>query len=238
MKRKYLPATRKCVYKALECNVPVKKIGGLLSHTITVLTGMELKDVPSPTLCAHMAHELGLLSSIHMVEFMLQSSAMCLSWDATSLDGAHVNEIHVTANDKHMVVDVRHIPGGRASDYVTHIMNSFSAAADCYVKLFPDKWTKQDLLVHLYKRIASTLTDRAAVNHRTRVDLEMAVNAQLEAVEMSLLELNCNVHPLDSIASAARQVLKTVEDTAGIPKGFNARESVALNVIMAVSKLR
>ena len=169
---------------------------------------------------------------------MLQSSNLCLSWDATSLDGDHINEIHVSANDKHMVLDVRHIPGGRASDYVTHIMNSFAGAADSYVALYPDRWTKTDLLVHLYRKISATLSDRAPVNHRARLDLEDAVNTQLEAVQMSLIELNCNVHPLDTVATASRQTLKVVEEAAGIPKGFISRESVAVNVVMAVSKVR
>ena len=82
------------MYKSLE-----SQIGELMSRTVKTLTNQEMSDKPSTSLCAHMAHELGLLSSIHLVEFMLQSSNLCLSWDATSLDGDHINEIHVSAND-------------------------------------------------------------------------------------------------------------------------------------------
>ena len=234
----FSPAIRECVYRALADNVPVKKIGGLMEYTINSLAGKQLSHTPSASTCAHMAYELGLLSSIQLIEFMLSANNICLSWDATSLDGAHVNEIHVSANETHFIVDVRHIPGGRAADYVTHIMDSFSSAADTYIKAFPGKFSKSELLVQLYQRISSTLTDRAPVNHKARVDLESAVNTQLEAVRMSLLELNCNVHPLDTVATSVRKTLKEVETDVGIPKGFLQNESVALNVIITVSKLR
>ena len=84
--------------------------------------------------------------------------------DATSVDGDHISEICVSANDKHMVLDVLYIPGERATDYVTNIFNSFSGESDCYVSLCPDRWTKTDLLVHLYKKLLQpSLTGRQLI---------------------------------------------------------------------------
>ena len=50
--------------------------------------------------------------------------------------------------------------------------------------------------------IKSTITDRVSTNHATIVLLEAMLDKQL-------LELNCNVHPLDSISSVCREALKT-----------------------------
>ena len=79
-----------------------------------------LTDTPNAATCAHMAYELGLISSVQVTELLLNHPPLCLSWDATTVDGAHVNEVHVTSRETTPIcLDVRHIPGGRASDYVT-----------------------------------------------------------------------------------------------------------------------
>ena len=53
--KSYTPDVRKCIYKALEDNVPVKKIGGILPYTVLTLTGQQLSHTPSTSTCAHMA---------------------------------------------------------------------------------------------------------------------------------------------------------------------------------------
>ena len=40
----------------------------------------------------------------------------------------------------HFVVNVRHIPGGRTSDYVIIVTDSFSSAADIFVKVYPEMY--------------------------------------------------------------------------------------------------
>ena len=66
--KSYIPPVHDCVYKGLAYNVPVKKIGPFLAFSEETLTGQRLSHVLSPSTCAHMAFELGLLSSIQLVE--------------------------------------------------------------------------------------------------------------------------------------------------------------------------
>ena len=45
---------------------------------------------------SQMAYELGVLSDVQVGEIMHKQNNLTLSWDATSLDAQHVNEVHVT----------------------------------------------------------------------------------------------------------------------------------------------
>ena len=203
----YNLATRKSIYKALSCNVPVHQVSPLITYVTQALTGETCTKLPSPTTTAQMAYEMGVLTSIQLIHFVKGAKRLCLSWDATSIKGGHLNEVHVTANQtQHIYVDVKEIPGGRAEDYVTHIMSSFASAAAMYAKFSNEK--EEDILALIYSKIKCTLTDRAPVNHKTTTDLDKLVNLQLEALDMHLLELNCNLHPLDTVASTTRTVLK------------------------------
>ncbi|GFS14194.1 hypothetical protein ElyMa_001417700 [Elysia marginata] len=95
---------------------------------------VDLTNIPSAATCAQMAYELGVITTIQLMERILgQNGPICLSWDATTVDGAHINEIHLTLNRSDcLTLDVRHIPGGKASDYVSHIVSSLTEAADTY----------------------------------------------------------------------------------------------------------
>ena len=53
----------------------------------------------------------------------------------------------------------------------------------------------------MVKHLKNTLTDRDAVNH-------CVVEALQQDLDIQLLELKCNVHPLDGIAKKCRDVLK------------------------------
>ena len=105
-----------------------------------------------------------------------------------------------------MYVDVNVVAGGRAEDYVDQIMSAFPSAASVFFSGEPEG----DILAGIYKTLVASLTDRAVVNHKTKIDLEEAVNAQLDGLNLLLSEYNCNLHPLDSIASAVRKELKVI----------------------------
>ncbi|KAK6170311.1 hypothetical protein SNE40_018729 [Patella caerulea] len=50
-----------------------------------------------------------------------------LAWDATSLDGEHVNEVHVNAPVdplESLILQVDTLPDSKAADYVDHITRS------------------------------------------------------------------------------------------------------------------
>ena len=51
----------------------------------------------------------------------------------------------------------------------------------------------------------------------------------------TLNELNCHLHPLDSIATSCRTALKKLETTTGAVFG---KDCIAANVVLQVNKLR
>lgn len=74
------------------------------------------------------------------------------------------------------------------------------------------------------------MTDRAAVNHATIVRLE-------NTWEIHLNELNCHLHPLDTIASSSRSALKEAEPRVPIKKLFGT-ECMAVQLVLSINKFR
>ena len=205
----YTADIRKCIFRLLEANTPVTECGDVIDFIVKTLTNYRLTDVPKKTTVSNCGYEMGIISSIHMINFVKKQDKLCLSWDATGLKGNHINEVHITANaTQHMYVDVNVVAGGRAEDYVDQIMSAFSSAASVFSKFSGEP--EGDVLAGIYKTLVASLTDRAVVNHKTKIDLEEAVNSQLDGLNLLLSEYNCNLHPLDSIASAVRKALTVI----------------------------
>ena len=123
----------------------------------------------------------------------------------TSLDAEHINEVHINFpgdSPRWMMLPIDTLPGRTALDYVTHITQHLNAVTDTYA-LCSDIDPVQ-LHAATVTKVKSTLSDSAVVNHCVRVQLEQRLNIEL-------LELNCNVHPLDGLASEARKTLKKVD---------------------------
>lgn len=74
-----------------------------------------------------------------------------------------------------------------------------------------------------------TLTDRCASNHA-------AIQLVNAAWDKSLNELNCHLHPLDSIATKARSALKQCE--RGASGNVWGSDCVAGNIVLQMNKLR
>ena len=74
------------------------------------------------------------------------------------------------------------------------------------------------------------MSDRAVVNHATIQRLELSWRK-------SLNELNCHLHPLDTIASKTRSTLKIMEP-ADVGKKLWGTESLSHQLVLAVNKLR
>ncbi|GFR64721.1 hypothetical protein ElyMa_000184800 [Elysia marginata] len=129
----------------------------MLRNFVTTVLQKKIDRVPCATTCSQMAYELGVLSTLQLTEFMLSQQYLCLSWDATSLEGERVNEIHVTANNTEcLILDIKHLPGGKSSDYATHVMSAMTEAAASYARY---SGSRQEEVYHAIKSsISATLT--------------------------------------------------------------------------------
>ena len=95
-----------------------------------------------------------------------------LAWDATSLDGDHVNEVHVNLSvdpPKSLVLQIDTLPGGKACDYVDHITRSIqdvTQTSASYTNVNPKQAHES-----VVKKLKSTLGDRVIVNRCVRNQL-------------------------------------------------------------------
>ena len=76
-------------------------------------------------------------------------------------------------------------------------------------------------------KVSSTLSDRVAVNHCVTDSLKKSLNP-------NILELHCNVHPLDSLANKSRSALKET----GVRGKLFGRDCAVANLVHSLSKLR
>ena len=211
----YKREIRLLVYSELLCDVPVNNCGYLLNCFAKVFCGKSLKNVPCPATCAQMAYELGTLTTLQVMEYMLSSNE---------------NEIPITANRNECpVLDVRSLPGGKTADYVLHIVNALTDAAEVFSKFTGEPF--QELMAKLETAVSSTLTDRAAVN--------ACVTRQLcEELDSQLVMVNCNIHPLDSVARQSKLNQVKLDTNHAIKGKCFGSEGSAANLINAISVLR
>lgn len=113
--------------------------------------------------------------------------------------------------------------GGTAEDYRQHILQSIQQLSQLHSKV---SGLSFDIT---YRKIVSNikccLTDRAPVNHLTVFLLEKDWNK-------SLIELNCNVHPLEAVSSRIKKELHACE------LNKFSDDCVAWHIIMAMNALR
>lgn len=111
-------------------------------------------------------------------------------------------------------------------------MHSISATLDnlsdtyCH---FNDNTNVQETREQLINNITNTMSDRCAANHA-------AIRVVNREWGKTLNELNCHLHPLDSISSSVRSALKQHEETSQ-GKVFG-KDCLAANVILQMNKLR
>ena len=85
---------------------------------------------------------------------------------------------------------------------------------------------------HLFvQHIKNTLTDRVAVNHC----VVQALNTDLD---IELLELKCNVHPIDGIAKKCTDFLKAYDAQNNVRSDCYGFGSFVVNFIYAMTKMR
>ena len=151
---------------------------------------------------------------------------LTLGFDATTQEGVHINAVHFTTETVCRVVTIDELAGGTSDDYEGHITQS----VDNLSKVYSDfhKLPYAEVRNNIIGNISNTMSDRAAVNHATITK----VNA---AWQKTLNELNCHLHPLDTMATECRKALKTQETKPGKLYG---NDCMAANIVLQLNKMR
>ena len=123
-------------------------------------------SLPDPSTVTCCAYELGVLSDLQVGEIMYNCKDITLSWDSTTVNGDHINEINIsvaTSPPKSYVLSLKTIAGGTTDDYTSHICESIHNIVTTYATFhsFEYVYTKTTIL----KNLKNTLCDRVAVNH-------------------------------------------------------------------------
>ena len=98
--KEFVPDVRKCLFKCLDCQVPVDKASELIRFISFHLCQKVVKPLPSPATTAQAAFDLGVISDLQVAEALYNAETATLGWDATSLGGSHFNEVHVATKDE------------------------------------------------------------------------------------------------------------------------------------------
>uniref|UniRef100_A0A8C7YFM4 Uncharacterized protein n=1 Tax=Oryzias sinensis TaxID=183150 RepID=A0A8C7YFM4_9TELE len=216
---------RMVVYDNILNNVPTSSIP-ILIQKLAQRAGFTLDTVPNKSTVEQMIRELGVVSDFQVAEFLLSNQDLTLGFDATTQEGVHVNEIHFTSASDCLIMSLDLMPGGTAEDYQLHIQESLSRVAGVYTKIYDCNF--ESIRKTMIANIKNTLTDRSAVNHATISQLE-------EAWGVSFNELNCHLHPLETIARTCRSTLKDAETVRG---SLSGNDCIAGNIVLAVNKFR
>ncbi|XP_050395021.1 uncharacterized protein LOC126812596 [Patella vulgata] len=188
--------------------------------------------VPEPSTFSQMAYEMGVLSDIQVAEEMTSNDNLTLSMDATSLDGDHINEVHVnlpSTPPRGLILQIAVLGGGATGDYLEHIKESINDVTLSYAKCFQKD--HMELKERVISHLKNTITDPVAVNH-------CVVEQLIKDFDIAILELNCTLHPVDGIASRARSVLKECDAKFKIVSSTFGQACKAANLIYGVSKMR
>ena len=181
-------------------------------ETFSKRLGVPHDRIPSRGSVENMVLEMGVISDLLTAETLYDGEDITLGFDATTQEGVHVNSIHVTLKVAPgcLVVALDQLPGGTAQDYHNHVVSSIDHLADVYQSFHGGQFhlCRQQIIDH----IANSMTDRAAANHS-------ALNLINESWGKTLNELNCHLHPLDTIASSCRSALNKCEKDRGYEKG-------------------
>ncbi|XP_070196680.1 uncharacterized protein, partial [Littorina saxatilis] len=236
-KKTYATQTRMIVYDCLMARVPTQHIHSLI-HSISKRTGVNLEPIPQRSAIEQMQRELGIITELQTAETAVNTKNITIGFDATTQEGVHVNAVHLTTakkpNEKEdkttpktcQVISLDQLAGGTANDYAEHIVSSIDSLARVHSDFHKEEFheTRKKIIAN----IANTMTDRATVNHCTIEKLKGAWGKPLN-------ELNCHLHPLDTVASTCRSALKNLESEKGALFG---KDCTSANIICQLSKLR
>ena len=69
-------------------------------------------------------YELGIISDVQVSEVINANENLTLSWDSTTVDGTHINELHISVHTVPLtsyVLKLGAIASGQTEDYVSHM---------------------------------------------------------------------------------------------------------------------
>ena len=119
--KSYSTSCRKAIYYCLEHHVLITSICPVIEVVLDQMAGLKINALPEP--CT-VNYELEVLSDLQVGEIMYNGKDITLSWDSTSINGKHINEIHISVSivpPKSYVLSLRSIAGGTTEDYVSVI---------------------------------------------------------------------------------------------------------------------
>ena len=209
-KKTYNEKLRQCVYFCLSKEVPVASVSSILQFIVETLTDKTCENVPSMQTVCRMAKEMGTLSDIQTYEKIESSpSDLTLCFDGTTKKDHHLNEVHLSSSSQPqgtILLGLGDLPGGKAVDYHNNIVQGFEDLAET-ASMYTQR-PQEEILNSLTSSISGVVTDRCVVNH--------AVVKQLEdSWKHQLVEMKCNVHPLDGVAKSANTALKKFDEDQG-----------------------
>ncbi|KAK6172145.1 hypothetical protein SNE40_015873 [Patella caerulea] len=223
---------RKAAYACLVNQVPVETAGSLISKVVKEMTGNTVDYSADASTISQMAYELSVLDDVHVGEAMVKGGDLNLAWDATSLDGEHINEVHINLSvdpPKSLILQIDSLSGGKACDYVDHISRSIQDVTETYASY--SDIDPRNVHENVLQKLKSTLGDRVPTNRCVRNQLQ-------ELLDIQLLDLKCNVHPLDGLASEARKTLKKFDSEQQVKGQCYGKDCGAVNLVMGLSKIR
>ena len=228
----YSTACRKAIYYCLQYGVPITHVCNVINAILFELAGTTADSLPHSSRVSQCVYELGIISDVQVSEVMYANENLTLSWDSTTVDGTHINELHISVHTVPVtsyVLQLGAIASGRTEDYVSHISDSLTHMISIFAKFknLPFLDVRSTILKHL----KNTLTDRVAVNHCVVQHLQLQMDVEL-------LELNCNVHPLDGIAKKCTNILKKYDAEMAIKSDTFGRDCCVVNLIYGITKMR
>ena len=182
--------------------VPVETTCHVICSVVKEMSAAAVKCLPNQTTVSQFAYELGVISDLQVGEVLVKHSNLTLAWDATSLDTQRVNAVHVTApmvTPTGYVLQVSVLPRGTTDDYSSHLQQAINDVCQTYSLYhhLPEA-AVVSLVVH---HLTCTMSNKVALNH-------CLVEKMQSDFDVQLLELQCNVHPLEGISKKCYYVLK------------------------------
>ncbi|XP_013393414.1 uncharacterized protein LOC106161101 [Lingula anatina] len=225
----YSSSAGRKVFVCIVNKVPTASIPVIMEELGTQ-PGQKPEPAPKRSAVELMARELGAIAELQASEMVLREENVTLGFDATTQEGTHVNSIHFTTKKECFSAAIDVLAGGTADDYASHICQTVDSMAETYV-YFNDGSDYQETRQSLIDNITNSMSDRCAANHA-------ALRIVGSVWNKSLNELNCHLHPLDSIATSCRTALKDVEQAEGIKGVLFGKDCMSANCILQFNKLR
>ena len=107
---------------------------------------------------SQMAYEMSVISDLQTADLLITSQNITLAWDATSINGLHINEIHINTPERVAVINIGSLAGGPTEDYTKQICDSLDAIINLHCKC--NKAFFETTRRNVLDNLKNTMTDR------------------------------------------------------------------------------